>query len=133
MTVNELDQLAARRDLDAGVLRQDFPDIPDTVLAQVLSAIEGVDAGKLQRLFLGSESEGKDEIEAEMEFEMSGDGSGAPNVIAKPKVKAAAARPRAAPAKVDKESQGLTRDDHLAMSGAVDQLSVMVGDAPNDL
>jgi len=67
----------------AGVLRRDFPDIPRAVLAQVLSAIEGVDAGQVQRLLLENESAG--EVDVEVEFEMSGDGSRSPNVIAKPK------------------------------------------------
>jgi hypothetical protein len=67
----------------AGVLRQDFPDIPRAVLAQVLAAIEGVDAGKVQRLLLEQEREG--EVTAEVEFEMAQDGEG-PNVITKPRV-----------------------------------------------
>ncbi|MEW5960761.1 MAG: SPFH domain-containing protein [Chloroflexota bacterium] len=69
----------------AGNLRNDFPEIPTAVLAQVLSAIEGVDAGQVQRLLL--EQEGKGAVETEVEFEMSGDGTRSPKIIAKPGVK----------------------------------------------
>jgi hypothetical protein len=95
----------------AGVLRKDFPEIPPVVLAQVLSAIEGVDAGQVQRLLL--EQEGKGEVEAEVEFEMSGDGIRAPNVIAKPKApgrRAEAAR-QTAPAAADELPQRLSERD----------------------
>jgi hypothetical protein len=49
----------------------------------VLAAIEGVDAGKVQRLLLEQEREG--EVTAEVEFEMAQDGEG-PNVITKPRL-----------------------------------------------
>ncbi len=63
-------------------LRQKFPDISGTMLAQVLSAIEGVDAGQVHRLLLDQDKN------PEIEFEMPGDSSGAaPNVIAKPKLR----------------------------------------------
>ncbi len=64
-------------------LRQRFPGVSNAVLAQMLASIEGVDAGKVQRLLLEKEAD----TEAEVEFEMPGDGTEAPNVIAKPRTK----------------------------------------------
>lgn len=96
----------------AGELRKDFPDIPRVVLAQVLSAIEGVDAGQVQRLLL--ENEGAGEVDVEVEFEMSGDGSRSPNVIAKPKATGrsrAEAAPQAAPPNVEESPPRLSEQD----------------------
>lgn len=96
----------------AGNLRKDFPDIPRAVLAQVLSAIEGVDAGQVQRLLL--EQEGQGEVETEVEFEMSGDGSRSPNVITKPKTKGrsqAEVKPQSAPDEVEEAPPRLSEQD----------------------
>lgn len=64
-------------------LRQRFPGMSNTMLAQMLLSIEGIDVGNVQRLLLEQE-EG---VEAEVEFEMSGEGQVGPNIIAKPKPK----------------------------------------------
>jgi hypothetical protein len=65
----------------ADELRQRFPEMSNVMLAQILSSVEGVDAGKVQRLLLEQEAT----TEAEVEFEMSGSGESGPNIITKPK------------------------------------------------
>lgn len=62
-------------------LRERFPDLSPTLMAQMLTSIEGVDVGKVQRLFLEQEKEGQSEVE----FEIPADGSedATPNFIAK--------------------------------------------------
>jgi hypothetical protein len=77
----------------ADELRQRFPEMSNVVLAQILSSIEGVDAGKVQRLLLEQEAA----AEAEVEFEMSGSGETGPNVITKPKPKSQKRQPAQAP------------------------------------
>jgi hypothetical protein len=64
-------------------LRRRFPGMSNTMLAQILLSIEGIDVGRIQKLLLEQE-EG---AQAEVEFEMSGAGESGPNVIAKPKPK----------------------------------------------
>jgi hypothetical protein len=66
----------------ADILRQRFPGLSEAVIAQILSAIEGVDVGRLQRILL---EQGPD-IAAEVEHEMARDGEG-PNVITRPRPK----------------------------------------------
>ena len=63
-------------------LRQQFPDMSNAILAQILSSIEGVDVGKVQRLLL----EHDEDTEAQVEFEMSQDEEG-PNVVTKPRLR----------------------------------------------
>lgn len=98
-------------------LRQEFPDISKAVLAQILAAIEGVDAGKVQRLLL--EQESKTSSDVEIEYEVHEDGEGAPHAIVKPKIKTQVAPEesaavshktrRSVPAEAD--SSGLTKSD----------------------
>jgi hypothetical protein len=66
----------------AAKLKEDFPDISDAVVAQILGSIPGVDLGSLQRLLF---EKGADE--AEVEYEIPGDGSGQVNIVAKHKKK----------------------------------------------
>ena len=76
------------RDIDSrwltkyvGELRKEFPDMSNTVLAQILASVEGVDVGKIQGLLFEKESN----METEVEFEMTSNENGQPNVITKPK------------------------------------------------
>jgi hypothetical protein len=66
----------------ANELRQQFPEISNTVLDQMVSSIEGVDVGNVQRLRL----EQDEHTEAQIELEVPLDGSDTPGVIAKPKI-----------------------------------------------
>jgi len=59
-------------------LRAQFPGLSPTLLTQMLASIEGIDIGKVQRLFLDREN-----IDSEVEVEMSGEGNASPNVVAK--------------------------------------------------
>jgi hypothetical protein len=70
----------------AARLRQQFPDISNAVLAQMLASIEGVDVGRIQRLLVGHDADSRAAPDVDLELEMSGD-STHPNVIAKPKMK----------------------------------------------
>lgn len=67
----------------ANDLRQQFPDISNAVLDQMLASIDGVDVGNVQRLRL----EQDDKTQAQVELEVPVDGSETPSVIAKPKIK----------------------------------------------
>jgi hypothetical protein len=78
-------------------LRQRFPGISNAVLAQMLASVEGVDAGKVQRLLVEHEGETSAKPEVEIEYEMSGDQERA-KVVAKPKVQEQSASARAKPA-----------------------------------
>jgi hypothetical protein len=92
----------------ADSLRRQFPTMSNAMLTQILSSIEGIDTGKIQRLLL--EQEGG--VEAEIEYEMSQDGEGV-NIITKPKFK------RPAPASVPKPESEI--DWHLSQ----DDLSIL--------
>lgn len=94
-------------------LRQRFPGVSNAVLAQMLASIEGVDAGKVQRLLLEQESG----VEADVEYEMSRDGEG-PNIITKPRAKKRDAGTQRQPAHPETHSESpsqpsrpLTQDD----------------------
>jgi hypothetical protein len=94
-------------------LRQRFPGVSNAVLAQMLASIEGVDAGKVQRLLLEQEPG----LEAEVEYEMSEDGEG-PNIIARPKTgkrgvgaQRKPAHPEAGGEPRSRPSRPLTKDD----------------------
>jgi hypothetical protein len=96
-------------------LRQRFPGVSNAVLAQMLASIEGVDAGKVQRLLLEHDAD----TESEVEFEMARDGEG-PNVITRPRAKKRdttaerqSARPETDEASAPRPSQPLTltKDD----------------------
>jgi regulator of protease activity HflC (stomatin/prohibitin superfamily) len=65
-------------------LRQQFPETSSAVLDQVLSSIEGIEAGNLQRFRLEQEG-GGGETDIEMELPISS--SSPPNLIAKPRMK----------------------------------------------
>lgn len=96
-------------------LRQRFPGIDNSVIAQMLASIEGVDVGRVQRLLLEQEPG----TEAEVEFEMPADGiTSAPNVITKPKKKPGHSTPRRQTASQEPErepalppSESLAKDD----------------------
>ncbi len=64
----------------ADELRQRFPGISNTMLAQMLLSIEGIDIGNIQRLL----TEQGEDFETEVEFELSEDGKAGTNVINKP-------------------------------------------------
>jgi hypothetical protein len=78
----------------ADILRQRFPGLSEAVIAQILSAIEGVDVGRLQRILL---EQGSD-VAAEVEHEIARDGEG-PNVITRPVPKQREAQARRARAR----------------------------------
>jgi hypothetical protein len=88
-------------------LRQQFPDISKAVLAQILAAIEGVDAGKVQRLLL--EQETKTSSDVEIEYEVHEDGEGSPHAIVKPKIKT-----QVAPEEPAAKSQSARRPEPVA-------------------
>jgi hypothetical protein len=91
----------------ADTLRERFPGISDAMLAQILTSIEGVDVGNIQRLLLEHERN----TETEVEFEMPGDGSGVPNVIIKPKTKAQQPPPTGTEGKPARTPRPLTKSD----------------------
>ncbi|NJN96567.1 MAG: hypothetical protein HC875_21895 [Anaerolineales bacterium] len=67
----------------ANDLRQQFPEISNAVLDQMLASIDGVDVGNVQRLRL----EQDDASEAHVELEVPMTEDEAPTVVAKPKVR----------------------------------------------
>jgi hypothetical protein len=82
----------------ADELRQRFPELSNVILAQILSSIKGIDAGKVQRLLL-EQSEGS---KADVEFQMSDDGPTGTNVVTHPKPK---------PAPPSQKERQLTKND----------------------
>ncbi len=90
-------------------LRQRFPGISNAVLAQMLASVEGVDAGKVQRLLVEHEGDSSAETEVEVEYEMSGDQE-RPNVIARPKMtkRGASAQPRPVPSRTTEKRSSQT-------------------------
>jgi hypothetical protein len=89
-------------------LRQRFPSISNAVLAQMLASVEGVDAGKVQRLLVEQEGYNSADTEVEVEFEMSGDEE-RPNVIARPKMKQQRAATQSMPAASRTEQKSTSR------------------------
>jgi len=97
----------------ADTLRRQFPGMSNAVLAQILSSIEGVDTGRLQRLLLEQEAG----VEAEVEYEVDKHGEG-PKVVAKPKgeIQDSAAEREHAPLETERKarqrsSRPLTQSD----------------------
>lgn len=90
-------------------LRQRFPSISNAVLAQMLASVEGVDAGKVQRLLVEHEGDTSAETEVEVEYEMSGDEE-RPNVIARPKMKkrSTSAQSKPAPSRTTEKTPSQT-------------------------
>jgi len=90
-------------------LRQRFPSISNAVLAQMLASVEGVDAGKVQRLLVEHEGDTRAETEVEVEYEMSGDEE-RPNVIARPKMKkrSTSAQSKPAPSRTTEKTPSQT-------------------------
>jgi hypothetical protein len=82
----------------ADKLRQRFPGISSAVLAQMLASVEGVDAGKVQRLLVEHEGDTGAKPGVEVEYEMS-EAQERAKVIAKPKIqeRGAPARPKPGP------------------------------------
>ena len=64
----------------ADELRKEFPGISNSMLAQMLLSIEGIDVGKIQRLFVDQTGD----VPAEVEVETSADGTSQPKVKVKP-------------------------------------------------
>lgn len=63
-------------------LRQRFPDLSGAMLSQMLASIEGVDVGKIQRLFFEQDKD----VAADLEFEVAADSEG-PDIVTKPKLR----------------------------------------------
>lgn len=93
-------------------LRKDFPDISKAVLAQILAAIEGVDAGKVQRLLLEQDTKAPSGVE--IEYEMHEDGNNVPHAIIKPRLKTEGAATKARSAPVETPSEVVS--PHLSKS-----------------
>jgi hypothetical protein len=100
----------------ANDLRQQFPEISNAVLDQMLASIEGVDVGNVQRLRL----EQDEHTQAQVEVEVPLDGAETAGIIAKPKIKlgdtetksqAAPAAARREPASASPGPQHLTKND----------------------
>jgi hypothetical protein len=64
----------------AGELRKEFPGISNSMLAQMLLSIEGIDVGTIQRLFVDQNGD----AQAKVEVETSADGTSRPKVVVKP-------------------------------------------------
>ena len=90
----------------ADEIRQRFPEMSNTTLAQILSSLEGVDAGKVQRLLLE-----KGAGDPEIEYEMSDGGEAGTNFITKPQT---TARTNSKPLKVKKDTP-LTKSDFAVL------------------
>jgi hypothetical protein len=67
----------------ASQLQQQFPEISNVVLDQMLASVDGVDVGNVQRLRL----EQDERTDAHVELEVPMSGSDAPEVVAKPKIR----------------------------------------------
>lgn len=67
----------------ASQLQQQFPEISNVVLDQMLASVDGVDVGNVQRLRL--EQDERTDTQVELEVPMGG--SDTPEVVAKPKIR----------------------------------------------
>ncbi len=115
----------------ANQLQQQFPDISNAILDQMLASVEGVEIGNVQRLRL----EQDDKTEAQVELEVPLDGSNEPNVVAKPKVKLQemaskhqSGQSQSEPESVQPASPGLSKSDltvlkHVPRSKREERLS----------
>lgn len=97
----------------ANQLRQQFPEISNVILDQMLASVDGVDVGNVQRLRL--EQDERTDAQVELEVPMSGGDS--PEVVAKPKIRLADSETRrpAAAAKAVPQAPA-ARSDHLTKS-----------------
>lgn len=87
----------------ADKLRNQFPEMSEGVLTQMLASIEGVDAGQVQRLHVEGDTR------AEVEYELAKDG--VPHFVAKPKPKRPGATSRSSGTESVKNPQRLTKSD----------------------
>jgi hypothetical protein len=67
----------------ASQLQQQFPEISNVILDQMLASVDGVDVGNVQRLRL----EQDERTDAQVELEVPMSGSDTPEVVAKPKIR----------------------------------------------